>query len=355
MEYIYINNEVLNFNKVYYVDGIEGSDTNKGLREKPLRTFTKAYNKCSDGDAIYLIGKKGVNYNDYTSAIQKEISIIGDGLLSVIDFSGENLWTNTSKSVDLYRVFIKTNQIFRGASLEAVFRFYNCLMKYDNVIGYRNNTTICEVRTYNCTYDSRGATFGTFRGRQYVKNAIAFGNLNNANTYLTSSIKSSYINDFFIEEGAPTNQGTSFSYEVDESYMIEGIDWQEKGLGFNPDGTKANLGVYGGPFSWTNSRIEYYFIESNNKKNIFNFESQEWEVVEEVSQENGMDKDDFERITFEAWSKLDDFTIIKKIEKEKGIKSSNHELTYDSDLEEGVLLKKVFKASDYPYGIKQIK
>ena len=43
-------------------------------------------------------------------------------------------------------------------------------------------------------------------------------------------------------------QVNSTTYQIIESESI----WKNVGTGTNPDGTKANLGVYGGEYSWEN-------------------------------------------------------------------------------------------------------
>ena len=37
---------------------------------------------------------------------------------------------------------------------------------------------------------------------------------------------------------------------IDSDYNITSEGWKNAGTGTNPDGTKANIGVYGGKYSW---------------------------------------------------------------------------------------------------------
>lgn len=37
---------------------------------------------------------------------------------------------------------------------------------------------------------------------------------------------------------------------IDEEYKITSEGWKNTGTGTNPDGTQANIGVYGGKYSW---------------------------------------------------------------------------------------------------------
>lgn len=105
---VIINNTTLTFNNVYYVNGIDGNDiTGTGSKISPFKTFTKAYNTSLSGDAIYLVGKEGANYNDYTGALNKDLSIIGDGLLSKIDFGLEaNSFQSSTGNIIFYRIYL---------------------------------------------------------------------------------------------------------------------------------------------------------------------------------------------------------------------------------------------------------
>ncbi|WP_432664884.1 cohesin domain-containing protein [Wukongibacter baidiensis] len=253
-EGITINNTTLNFNNIYYVDGADGDDTSgDGSKANPYETFTKAYNECAlTGDAIYLVGKEGVNYNDYIGAISKEISIIGDGLLSKLDFgASQSTWSSSSADIKLYRLNIKARELFRQSGNHK-FQFYNCVLELDIALANYNTPVSYPVEFYNSVIDARNTGYGAYRDDSYMENSLIIGNADRFGNYGDSHLVTTQVNDNLIEDQVNyTEDSTAFSYTIDSNYNISGITWEHIGTGTNPDGTQANIGVYGGKFAWS--------------------------------------------------------------------------------------------------------
>ena len=55
----------------------------------------------------------------------------------------------------------------------------------------------------------------------------------------------------------------TYSFTVNPDYTLTGITYKNIGTGYNPDGTQAHLGIYGGPFALGNWDFYRYFILDN--------------------------------------------------------------------------------------------
>ena len=73
------------------------------------------YTCAVSGDAIYLIGNTNANYNDLTLNLDKEFSIIGDGLTSIIDYGigySNYAFSYSTKPIIFYRLKVIAGQFF---------------------------------------------------------------------------------------------------------------------------------------------------------------------------------------------------------------------------------------------------
>jgi hypothetical protein len=262
---ITINKTTLTYNHVYYVNSITGLDTNDGLsKNTAYKTVTKAYNSCVSGDAIYLIGVSGANYNDFTSAITKQIDFVGDGVLSKISTTSSILlFTNSTTNVNFYRVNIFAQQLFRS-STGSSYKFYNCIIKLDyNLVGYTASVNVYNF--YNCVLDARSVTYGFFREDAVYTNCLFIGKCENTAVYGSSILHTCQVNDVFVSSSNNYISGISTysNLTLDNNYNIGGVNWQNIGIGTNSDGTVANIGVYGGDFS-LDFPIKYLIKQNNN-------------------------------------------------------------------------------------------
>ena len=79
-----------------------------------------------------------------------------------------------------------------------------------------------------------------------------------------------------IEPSKGTILNCLYKVSVDSNYNITSSGWENAGIGTNPDGSVANIGVYGGQFSWGSTVTEYKSetltnltaVPDNNKKHI---------------------------------------------------------------------------------------
>ncbi len=101
-----------------------------------------------------------------------------------------------------------------GNTPETIFEFYNCISLKKSVV-------------LRCDYGKEKLTncYGIFKSGY----ATIEGQWNYKTNYITS-----------------TPKVDSTTYEIIDDEKI----WENVGTGTNPDGSQANLGVYGGTYSW---------------------------------------------------------------------------------------------------------
>jgi hypothetical protein len=267
MPAIKISEEILTYNKIIYVDAVYGSDgSGDGSESNPYQTFLKGYNESTNGDALYLIGNKNTNYDSYNGAINKDIDIIGDGVNSKIDVGlGTNLFSNSAGTINLIRLNLAFNEMFRYSEFGEQ-HIHNCILETnDGRIGYHGSDSAGSSYIYNCSMISHR---GLNSGQPLIRNTIIhFTSVSDWNIGWTGNkyVEKSLFNDDFYDEfqevsSVPT---TTRSWEYDSEYNILGYPWENVGVGENPDGTQANIGVYGGVFGWGEWYLSFNIIKEN--------------------------------------------------------------------------------------------
>lgn len=214
---IKINNTTLNFNRIIYVDGTNGDDSiGYGTENKPYKSLEKAETIVNSGDAIVFKG----NFTADKKIFKSGISYIGFGLDSIINTSEIQ-----GNNVNLYRFVIDCKHANEMYSISGKnFNLYNIV--YTN--QYSSDSSI--ELFYNYTGIVRNCMFGP-------------GNWNSFISYSTVDYKNT----------ACTNDAFDLKYiKKDNNYNITSSGWKNTGVGTNPDGTQANIGVYGGEFAWGN-------------------------------------------------------------------------------------------------------
>ena len=232
------------FNAVIYVDSVNGNDLADGTENNPLKTFEKAISKFSTGDVIKLA--KG-NYVTTLGNANKNLTIVG-----------ENQKTN------LY----VTDSYFNG---NVVVNFYNLIVEYDPNLSYGLACNINEVNGYNAVFYTKGerAPFysisylktmnvNLYNSSIFVEKAHLYINIVFYGQELFASIKNVSTNtsqwystrDYHSKIKDLSSQTSLLDIQFDSNYNITSSGWKNTGTGQNPDGSKANIGVYGGPYSW---------------------------------------------------------------------------------------------------------
>lgn len=123
--------------------------------------------------------------------------------------------------------------------------FYNTVFRNFYNLDYTDFLTYYEgnMYFYNVTVD-KTASNNLFIRRSSNTGALViqnvYGKITLDNSCSTQKIDINVLKDSLIVKTA----------QLDENYNIIEEGWINSGLGENPDGSKAHIGVYGGPNAW---------------------------------------------------------------------------------------------------------
>lgn len=236
------------FDKLIYIDSVSGSDTSgDGSIEKPYASLDRISNTgvITKGYSYGIILGNG-NYNLTTKMCElncdKSINIIGQKnktVLKVTELYANNGAGSSAYTINIYRLIWNgedhVNTIFTRTPLN----FYNVVFKMNFLqasVSYFISRN--KYNFYNCTITEKvGNLLRTDIGKINLTNCYGgftsgFGTTDSSWNYQTNRI----VNNYQLTE----------DYKITEN---EGL-WKRVGTGQNPDQTQANLGVYGGTYSW---------------------------------------------------------------------------------------------------------
>lgn len=244
------------YNNIIYVDSLNGSDSNPGTLGQPLKNIDTAYTRATNGDLLYL--NKGVHILKI-GTLTKKVDFYGLSNKTTLVFNGPYqrpfnagngyLGINPSADSGFYNMIIET----RGSNTYANFFYNKGTLAFYNVafnnffnLDYTDFLIIEKgsLYLYNVVVSDSAARnmfvrLSTgYEGTLLLQNL--YGNLTLDNIYSSRKIDVSVLKDSKIVLKA----------QLDANFNILEQDWENIGLGFNPDGSQANMGVHGGPNSW---------------------------------------------------------------------------------------------------------
>lgn len=252
---ITINNEVLKFSNIIYVSK-HGSDLNSGTKEFPLATISKAVDRCNEHNSCIYITEGEYNFdsiygtNYFASCIYDKntwITFLGDKCKTIINYEADKTTHATvCRDISLISLYNKNSKIinitfnFTPKSLgenyqKSLFNhskgiIYNCVFNIfnDYSLSYHNYTYgLPEIE--NCLFNNK-------KGKQIAD--------------FSGTIK--YTNCLFKTKPYGTLQYNCITRDIlNEDYSNVVDDCKNTGdiNKNNPDGTRSNIGIYGGKFS----------------------------------------------------------------------------------------------------------
>ena len=233
-----------------YVDEQNGNDeTGDGSKDNPYMTLDKVVEsgiieknyKCN---IILGNGNYELKENLFNLDYDGEINIIGqkqNTILKVKSIFANNSNGTTGYTVNIYRLVwnattAATNAIFPKIDMD----FYNVVIKPDfNVADVSYFIPKTRFNFYNCIL--------TQNVKSFLRNTPGENKLTNCYGGFTSGWKTTddmwnYKTNYIT----PTPKLDSTTYQITDDDNV----WKNVGTGTNPDGSQANLGVYGGEYSW---------------------------------------------------------------------------------------------------------
>ena len=238
------------FDRYIYIDSLNGSDTTgDGSKNKPYATL----NKIAERGIIEKRKKYGIILNSGNYELKEnlfnldydgEINIIGkrqETVLKVTSIFSNYSGGATGYKINLYRLVwnattAATNAIFPQIDMD----FYNIVIKPEfTEASYSYFIPHQRFNFYNCIL--------TQNVNSFLRNTPGENKLTNCYGGFTSgygttddmwNYKTNYITS--------TPKVDSTTYQITDNDAV----WKNVGTGTNPDGSQANLGVYGGEYSW---------------------------------------------------------------------------------------------------------
>ena len=237
-----INNTTLTFEKIVKVGANENCTTIKSA-------FDYLYdNGYKDNGAILLDAgtydtqelHTGYSYNINPKYNEMKVSVIADEPGKTFMTGGEMGMTEVNSS---YWIGLKFYQIV----------FIN--PAYNNGCFHLNMDKI-EKEYYNCVFiPPVGGWNGKYSNTSVkLQNCLIVGG-QNSDYYNNHPTKGDQINCASTNGLLVNKNGTAITCLTNvtynsSTYQITSSGWKHAGTGTNPDGTQANIGVYGGKYSW---------------------------------------------------------------------------------------------------------
>ena len=236
--------------KYIYIDSTNGNDTTgDGTKEKPYSTLDKIAESgiIEKGKSYGVVLKNGeyqLTEKIFNLDYDGEINIIGNKQETIINV--KSIFPNysggkTGYKINLYRLvwnatIAETNAIFPKIEMN----FYNIAIKTEfNVANVSYFMTYKKLNFYNCILTQEVKKFlRTTHGEIQLTNCYGGFTSGYNTTDDTWNYKTNYITL------TPKVDNTTYKITDDEN------KWKNVGTGTNPDGSQANLGVYGGEYSW---------------------------------------------------------------------------------------------------------
>lgn len=251
---IKINNIVMNFKQIIYLDSLNGDDlTGDGSRDKPFKTVVMGFNYLNDNcredgaivlkDGTYDVGGifTGTSCNLDKKYIGMKVSLLAE-TMGKVQFTNVGEWIVVENSpsarikVSLYGIiFQSTIQTWYWIGGDDwMNEYYNCVFA-PGYCGSSNPVSNSKVKIENCVFVGQPAS--------YDYKLISGTSVNCASTVQ------------YLEPNNGTIIKPLYNVSLDEHYNITSDGWEHAGEGTNPDGSVAHIGVYGGQFAW-GSKVE---------------------------------------------------------------------------------------------------
>ena len=210
-----INNTILEYNKVIYVNSYSGNDiAGDGSKENPFKSLEKAFSIVNQKEAIYAVGHFSINDRDIIKG--SEVDLIGENGNTTINMNRNKLGRGNGLTI---RNLVIKNIDWITSSID----FYNSHVECYGVWGANPSTDIANF--YNSNIVVSGYVVGS-------------STTNISNSYYTNDNIYKDYRTFYLNIDDYSKLVNENIFEIDYS-TIE-----------NDTGNNDLIGVYGGEFAW---------------------------------------------------------------------------------------------------------
>lgn len=257
-----INNTVLEFNEIFYVDSLNGLDTNDGLTpETAFKTIAQYTKQTVENSACILAdGTHDVSGTALHNNTNFTKTFIGNGLNTIIANSSSSTLNFQFSNKNTYTNFIKltirsqmTGSPNYGWSIAPSNGAGYCTFK--NVLWLKGSATVpYAMITYHTSSESATKKYVEYENCSMVGGGDLRG-------FHSATLAAAYEIEMVNCVVPISNDINGAHIAVNQTNLISAIDnqgnslvseelWEHVGTGLNPDGTQAHIGVYGGEFAW---------------------------------------------------------------------------------------------------------
>ena len=318
MPTIQINNEVLEFEYIYYCDSVNGNDSRDGLTEATsLKTIQAAINKIviNTNSAIVLLPNSlftgAVNGTGFINIpANKQITFIGQLLnndintIPIIRSTEYNCIQNLSvKEINFINIRIDAlgsttsggdfaySTFVHSTVTNFIVNFYNCYLnpKCYNLFLFSRTSGTYNIYNSILNYNNHSFNAEVFYGPLNVNfyNTVVLGTMTCRTTggatgvFYNSIVPSTNLSYHNFTSATNKRLETSLStIDSDLQVALNTSYYINQGTGLNPDGSIAHIGIYGGIYAFGNWReLKTYFFFDNNKYKIYNTDTNSWSEV----------------------------------------------------------------------------
>ena len=238
-----MNGNKMTFNKIISVGSQQNNTTIKSALDELINSGQKENVALVLDAGTYDTTDvfNGTSYDINPKYNGMNISIIADKPGEVNFQAGEIGMTetniNNSCKISFYRIIfvepINGNGFHLNKDKDEK-NYYNCVFNAP-VGGWNGKVSNTKVNCYNCLFN-KGGSNNYYYGSTYIRNGEA---INCAST-----------TDAIVPKDETLQTTCLKNVTIDSNYNITSSGWQNTGTGTNLDGTQANIGVYGGKYSW---------------------------------------------------------------------------------------------------------
>lgn len=272
------------FNKVWYVSPDGNDSTGDGSKISPYGSHDKAIQMADSGDGIFIQAGvyeaphlvldtyyRSVCFYDYSKAL----TIWGENENTVINFNGAK---GIRRDANLFEIYNASTVICNmkinftpGKSISysnAIFRwcngnFRNLFIENTGTIAwstcYYNDQSATGPKATNCIFKSNGRRTTNYSGRGVWLNCL-FDYPHDGGTF-TNSLQRTITENDSILELLPSDLTDTGSPTI-----------------LDPDNTRSNIGVCGGPYGWGFLATIYKSFVYSNKEYLA-FDNRKWRSV----------------------------------------------------------------------------
>ena len=241
------------FDKYIYIDSASGNDTTgDGSNNKPYSTLDKIAESgiIEKGKSYGVVLKNGeyeLTERIFNLDYDREINIIGNKQKTILKVNG--IYSNQGGGKDGYSV-----------------NFYRLIWDGNNCNNFNVIIPKTEMNLYNVAFKNIASNgysyFDPITGTSYkINNSVLPNNPScmlrtaDGGTIQLTNCYGGYTSGWHTTDDTwnyKTNYITSTPKVDSTTYKITDDEskWKNVGTGTNPDGSQANLGVYGGEYSW---------------------------------------------------------------------------------------------------------